>query len=586
MKFLRNFLASIFGTLVAFGIIWLMFIMFFAILSSSEEPVSVRNNTVLSLQFSEPIVDYVGYNTDEPFSGFFEEAAGLDQIIHAIRIAKNDPKIKGINIKTSSLMAGMAQTQEIREVLEDFKSSGKFIYAYADFYGQKEYYLASVADKVFLNPQGILDFKGLSSEVLFFKDLQEKTGVKMEVVRHGKYKSAVEPFLSDRMSTENRLQIKSLIESLWGSMLEGVADSREMTVAELNKIADELGGRSPELAKQNGLIDDLLFQDQYDAALREALGIGEDARITSVALDDYIKVARKKRLNKGKEQIALIYAQGQVGYGSGSPQMIGQGSINSALKRARKNDNVKAVVLRVDSPGGSALTSDLIWREVQLTREVKPVVVSFGNVAASGGYYIGVAGTKIFAEPTTITGSIGVFGTIPNFSEFADEIGINAEQVGTNANSVDYSIFEPMSASFRAQVKEGVERTYETFLNRVAEGRGLSVEEVDKIAQGRVWSGTEALEIGLVDEIGSLDDAIAEAARLGEMNEYRVSKYPKFRSEFERLMDDLGGAQSRLAQESLKEELGTELYNAYKQVKNLSQAQGVQAHMPFQLNIK
>jgi len=586
MKFLRNFLASIMGTLVALGIFWFMFFIFFAALGSSEEPVSVRNNTVLSLQFSEPIVDYVGYNTDEPFSGFFEEAAGLDQIIHAIRIAKNDPKIKGINIKTSSLLAGMAQTQEIREALEDFKSSGKFIYAYADFYGQKEYYLASVADKVFLNPQGILDFKGLSSEVLFFKDLQEKTGVKMEVVRHGKYKSAVEPFLSDRMSTENRLQIKSLIESLWGSMLEGVADSREMTVAELNKIADELGGRSPELAKQNGLIDDLLFQDQYDAALREALGIGEDARITSVALDDYIKVARKKRLNKGKEQIALIYAQGQVGYGSGSPQMIGQGSINSALKRARKNDNVKAVVLRVDSPGGSALTSDLIWREVQLTREVKPVVVSFGNVAASGGYYIGVAGTKIFAEPTTITGSIGVFGTIPNFSEFADEIGINAEQVGTNANSVDYSIFEPMSASFRAQVKEGVERTYETFLNRVAEGRGLSVEEVDKIAQGRVWSGTEALEIGLVDEIGSLDDAIAEAARLGEMNEYRVSKYPKFRSEFERLMDDLGGAQSRLAQESLKEELGTELYNAYKQVKNLSQAQGVQAHMPFQLNIK
>ena len=586
MKFLRNFLASIMGTLVALGIFWFMFFIFFAALGSSEEPVSVRNNTVLSLRFTEPIVDYVGYNTNEPFSGFFDEVTGLDQIIHAIRVAKTDPKIKGINIKTSSLMAGMAQTQEIREALQDFKSSGKFIYAYADFYGQKEYYLASVADKVFLNPQGILDFKGLSSEVLFFKDLQEKTGVKMEVVRHGKYKSAVEPFLSDRMSTENRLQIKSLIESLWGSMLEGVADSREMTVAELNKIADELGGRSPELAKSNGLIDDLLFQDQYDAALREALGIGEDARITSVALDDYIKVARKKRLNKGKEQIALIYAQGQVGYGSGSPQMIGQGSINSALKRARKNDNVKAVVLRIDSPGGSALTSDLIWREVQLTREVKPVVVSFGNVAASGGYYIGVAGTKIFAEPTTITGSIGVFGTIPNFSEFADEIGINAEQVGTNANSVDYSIFEPMSASFRAQVKEGVERTYETFLNRVAEGRGLSVEEVDKIAQGRVWSGTEALEIGLVDEIGSLDDAISEAARLGEMNEYRVSKYPRFRSEFERLMDDLGGAQSRLAQESLKEELGTELYNAYKQVKNLSQAQGVQAHMPFQLNIK
>jgi protease-4 len=299
-----------------------------------------------------------------------------------------------------------------------------------------------------------------------------------------------------------------------------------------------------------------------------------------------MKYAKSKRLKKGKEQIALIYAQGQVGYGSGSPQVIGQGTINSALRRARNNDNIKAVVLRVNSPGGSALTSDLIWREVQLTREVKPVVVSFGDVAASGGYYIGVAGTKIFAEPTTITGSIGVFGTIPNFSEFAQEIGINAEQVGTNKNSVDYSIFEPMSNSFRAQVKEGVERTYDTFLSRVAEGREMTVEEVDKIAQGRVWSGAEAVEIGLVDELGSLEAAIEEAAKLAEMSSYRVTKYPRFKSEFERLMDGLGGAQSRMAEKTLEKELGSELYKAYKQVKNLSEAQGVQAHMPFQLNIK
>lgn len=586
MKFLRNFLASIMGTLVALGIFWFMFLVFVTAIGKSEEPVSIRNNAVLRLRFSEPIVDYVGYNSDEPFSNLFEESMGLDQIIHAIQVAKQDDRIKGINIQTSSLMSGMAQTQEIREALEDFKSSGKFVYAYADFYGQKEYYLASVADRLYLNPQGIMDFKGLSSEVLFFKDFQDKTGVKMEVVRHGKYKSAVEPFLADRMSDENRLQIKSLIESLWASMLEGVAESRDMEVAKLNEIADELGGRNPELAVQNGLIDSLMYKDQYDQELRSALGLGEDARIPSVSIKDYIKVARRKKLNKGSDQIALIYAQGQVGYGTGSPQMIGQGSINSALQRARKNKGVKAVVLRIDSPGGSALTSDLIWREVQLTREVKPVVVSFGNVAASGGYYIGVAGTKIFAEPTTITGSIGVFGTIPNFSDFADEIGINAEQVGTNRNSVDYSVFEPMSASFRAQVKEGVERTYETFLSRVAEGRGMSVAEVDKIAQGRVWSGAEAVEIGLVDELGSLDDAITEAARLSEIPDYRVIKYPRFKSDFERLMDDLGGAQSRWAQESMKKELGSELYNAYRQVKNLSEARGVQAHMPFQLNIK
>ena len=586
MKFLRNFLASIMGTLVALGIFWFMFLVFVTAIGKSEEPVSVRNNAVLSLRFSKPIVDYVGYNNNEPFSNLFEESMGLDQIIHAIKVAQTDDRIKGINIQTSSLMSGMAQTQEIRQALEDFKTSGKFVYAYADFYGQKEYYLASVADQLYLNPQGILDFKGLASEVLFFKDFQEKTGVKMEVVRHGKYKSAVEPFLADRMSDENRLQIKSLIESLWESMMEDVAESRGLEVNQLNKIADELGGRSPELALQNRLIDSLLYKDQYDTKLREVLGLGEKAQIPSVSLKDYIKVSRKKRLNKGSEQVALIYAQGQVGYGSGSPQMIGQGSINSALRRARKNKGVKAVVLRIDSPGGSALTSDLIWREVQLTREVKPVVVSFGNVAASGGYYIGVAGTKIFAQPTTITGSIGVFGTIPNFSEFAEEIGINAEQVGTNRNSVDYSIFEPMSDSFRAQVKEGVERTYETFLNRVAEGRGMTTSEVDQIAQGRVWSGTEAVEMGLVDELGSLDDALEEAARLGEVSDYRVVKYPRFKSDFERLMDDLGGAQSRLAQESLKKELGTELYQAYRQVKNLSQAKGVQAHLPFQLNIK
>ena len=586
MKFLRNFLASIMGTLVALGIFWFMFVIFISVLGSTEDPVSIRNNSVLELQFSEPIVDYVGTPSDAPFSSLFEESAGLDQILHAIRVAKNDSRIKGINIKTSSLLAGMAQTEEIREALLDFKSEGKFIYAYADFYGQKEYYLASVADEVFLNPQGIMDFKGLSSEVLFFKDFQEKTGVKMEVVRHGKYKSAVEPFLADRMSDENRLQIKSLIESLWGSMLEDVAETRGIDVSELNRIADELGGRTPELAVLNGLIDSLVYQDQYDARLRTELNIGEKARIPAVSLKNYMKYAKSKRLKKGKEQIALIYAQGQVGYGSGSPQVIGQGTINSALRRARNNDNIKAVVLRVNSPGGSALTSDLIWREVQLTREVKPVVVSFGDVAASGGYYIGVAGTKIFAEPTTITGSIGVFGTIPNFSEFAEEIGINAEQVGTNKNSVDYSIFEPMSNSFRAQVKEGVERTYDTFLSRVAEGRGMTVEEVDKIAQGRVWSGAEALEIGLVDELGSLEAAIEEAANLAEVSSYRVTKYPRFKSEFEQLMDDLGGAQSRMAEKTLEKELGSELYQAYKQVKNLSEAQGVQAHLPFQLNIK
>jgi len=586
MKFLRNLLAAILGSLIAFGILFVMFFVFAALIGNAGDGVVVKENSVLKISLNEPIYDYYGTDENDPFAGLFEEGQGLDDILHAIEVAKTDNRIQGISIKNNFLLAGLAQTQELRKALEDFKESGKKVYALADFYGQKDYYLASVADKIFINPQGILDFKGLSSEVLYFKELQEKSGIKMEVIRHGKYKSAVEPYLSDTMSEENRTQIKELLSSIWNEMLTEISTSRELSLNELNTIADSLGARTPEMAVNSGLLDGLRYQDEYQEDWKETLGIGENDEINVVTLSDYVSVAKNKNRPSGKDKIAIVYAQGEILYGEGSRDVIGQGTMMRALEKARENDNIKAVVLRVDSPGGSSLVSDMIWREVVLTKEVKPVVVSFGNVAASGGYYLAVGADKIFAEPTTITGSIGVFGTIPNIYEFSDEIGINAEQVGTNANSVDYSFFEPMTERFREQLEESIEMTYETFLERVASGRNMSVEEVNEVAQGRVWSGQDALDKGLVDELGNLEAAISEAAEMAGLKNYGIRKYPKYKSDFERLMEDFSSAKLKIGESVIKEELGEEAFRTLKQLKQMTEQQGVQARMPFTLTIK
>lgn len=586
MKFLRNLLAAILGCLIAFGVLFVMFIVFAALVGSGDEGVKVKENSIIELSLNIPIKDYEGKNADDPFAELFEEGQGLDEILHAIQVAKNDDKIKGISMTTSFLQAGMAQTQEIRNALNDFKTEGKFIFSHADFYTQRNYYLASAGDKLFINPQGVIDFKGLSSEVLYYKELQEKTGVKMEVIRHGKYKSAVEPYLSDSMSDANRSQIKELITSLWNSMLTDISSSRNIAVADLNIIADTLGGRTPDYAVASGLLDGVLYLDEYEAMLRERIGIEEDESLNYIDFEDYVKVASKKTLKKGVDKIAVIYAQGEILYGEGGKDFIGQGVLNKALKKVRDNENVKAIVMRVNSPGGSALVSDIIWREIELTKKIKPVVVSFGNVAASGGYYIAAGADKIFAEPTTITGSIGVFGTVPNINELAADIGINAEQVGTNKNSVDYSLFEPMTDTFRAQIKEGIEHTYETFLKRVADGRGMTTEQVDEIAQGRVWSGVDALELGLVDEIGNLDNAIEAAAKMVDLETYGIRQYPKYKSDFERLMEDFGGVKAKVGEAFIKEELGDEAFQILKEFKQLSEQKGIQARMPFTLNIK
>lgn len=585
MNFLRNLLAAILGTLIAFGMLFFMFMIFIS-LANVDEGVVVKNKSVLELRFDDPINDYTGSNEADPFAGLFEKAVGLDDILHAIAVAKNDDKIEGISLRSQFVMSGWSQTQAIRNALRDFKDSGKFIYAYADLYMQKDYFLASVADSVFLNPVGGMDFRGLSAEVLYYKDLQEKTGVKMEVIRHGKYKSAVEPYLENEMSEANRTQIKELLGSVWGSVAEEIAADRNIYIDDLNTIADTLGGRNPQYAKQSGLIDDLLYMDQYETILKEGSELSEDEDIEYIGLSDYMKVAGKRSLNTGKDRIAVIYAQGEILYGEGGPNYIGQGLINKALRKAREDDKVKAVVLRVNSPGGSALTSDIIWREIELTKKEKPVVVSMGDVAASGGYYIAVGADKIFAEPTTITGSIGVFGTIPNISELAKNIGINAEQVATNENSTEYSLFEPMTPQFREVITEGIETTYQTFLTRVAEGRNISVARADSLAQGRVWSGIEAKELGLIDELGSLNDAVKAAADLADIPSYSIRRYPRYKSNFEMLMEDLSGAKARVQEDMIKSELGEDGFSLYKDLIRTTQQRGIQASMPFRLTIK
>lgn len=586
MNFLRNLLAAIIGCLIAFGIIFVMFLVLAALIGQGEDTVVVKDNSVLEIQLQTPINDYVGMDESNPFAGLFNVNQGLDEILHAINVAKEDNKIKGISLNNNVIMAGLSQTQAIRDALSDFAESGKFIYAYGDFYTQKDYYLASVANEVYLNPVGALDFKGLSTEVLFFKDLQEKSGIKMEVIRHGKYKSAVEPFLANEMSEANRTQIKELLDALWHSMLTHISKSRDISVEDLNHIADTLGTRTSKYAALSGLIDEVVYFDEYESMIKEKMGVDTTDDLNYVPISDYIRTASKIKINSGTDKIAVIFAQGEIWYGEGGSDVIGQGIINDALKKAREDENVKAIVLRVNSPGGSALASDIIWREIEITKQSKPVVVSMGDVAASGGYYIAAGADKIFAEPTTITGSIGVFGTIPNISELAENIGVNAEQVGTNKNSVDYSLFEPMNDSFRSNVLEGIEATYETFLDRVAQGRGFTLAQADSVAQGRVWSGVDAKRLGLVDELGGLDEAIAAAAEMVELDNYGIRKLPKYKSDFEKLMEDLGGATTKSKESIIQEEIGAEAYAILREIKLAMQNKGVQARMPFTLNIK
>ncbi|MBP9601484.1 MAG: signal peptide peptidase SppA [Lutibacter sp.] len=583
MNFLRNLIASIFGTFIAIGLIIVLLVLIAGVVNESEEIV-VKDNSVLQLSLEKEIKDYAPKSSspfDEIF-GFNDEYLSLNDVLNAIENAKNDSKIEGISIQTTGVNAGIAQTQAIREKLIEFKESGKFINAYADMYDQKTYYLATVADSIFVNPVGEVALKGLSAEVLFFKDLEEKSGIQMEVIRHGKYKSAVEPYLYNEMSAENREQTTAFLTSIWNEIVAEISESRNLTVEKINEIADNLLGRNATLAIENKIVDGIAYIDEYDAKLKKLTGTEEDDDLNTITIKDYISTGKGRITSSAGNKIAVIYAQGEIMYGKGDENYIGQEIMISSLRKAREDDDTKAIVLRINSPGGSALASELIWREIEITRKIMPVVVSMGNVAASGGYYIACNANKIFAEPTTITGSIGVFGAIPNISNLAAKIGVNAEQVKTN-NNADYSAFEPMTDAYRAVTTEGVEQVYITFVNRVSAGRNKSFAAIDSIAQGRVWSGVDAKKIGLVDELGNLEDAIASAAEIVKITDYKVRNYPDYDDELKDKIKNFSLIKSK--DQLLKDEFGEDAYKIYKSVKQVSAMKGIQARLPYIIEI-
>lgn len=586
MRFIQNVLATIVGIFLFTLIMFFVLMIIGAVAGSGAENVTVRDKSVIELDLSEINFDYAGKSNYKDFDYFDVAHNGLTDVLRAIDEAAGDDRIKGISIIEPNSKLGIAQTKALRDELEKFKKSGKFILAYSNGYNQQDYYLMSVADTVYINPVGNFDFRGLSAELMFFKDLQEKSGVKMEVIRHGKYKSAVEPFLDNKMSDANREQMTALLNSVWNSVVADISRSRKIPVAELNAIADNLLARTPEMAKSRKLVDKIAYEDAYHNAIRHAMKVEQDKKYNKIKIGDYAADIATTAEIGGKNEIAIIYAQGEILEGEGSESYIGEGSMRRALQSIRKNDKVKAVVLRIDSPGGSALTSDLIWREIELTRKEKPVVVSMGNVAASGGYYIACNANKIFAEANTITGSIGVFGLLPNLTQLSNKIGINTEIVSTHKNAADYSPFRPLDPNMRNFIQEDVERIYSTFVSRVAKGRKMTFAQVDSIGQGRVWSGTKAKEIGLVDAIGGMDDAIKEAAKLADVTDYRTRSYPEYEKDFGDLLAQLGFPFAKSRESVVREAIGEENFQVLERIRTATRRSGVRAALPYEIRIR
>ena len=590
MNFIRTFFASVLGTLTALflgGIILFMLIAGIASVVNSDDSSAamIQDNSVLSLKLNLPIMDNVPGSQDFQVSlGLDAESIQLIDLVTAIELAKTNDKIKGIHLRSDYLAAGWAQTKTLRDALLSFKDSGKFVSAYADFFTQKGYYLASAADSIFVNPNGGVELKGLASEVLYFKDFEDEYGFKMEVIRHGKYKSAVEPYLSNSMSEANREQIGSLIASLWETIGLEIAEARNISVAELDAIASDLKANLVGNALKVGLIDHISYKSEYVELLKSKLGLSEKDKLKLVDYNDILagNAAHKKGV---RDKIAVIYAQGPILFGEGSETQIGDQVFVEAIEEAAKSKRVKAIVLRVNSPGGSAMISDILWNALEDAKKKKPLVVSMGNVAASGGYYIACNANTIFADPMTVTGSIGVFATIPNIKGFTDDIGIKAEHVMTHKNAVGYSPFEPISPGFRKSALEGIEHVYDTFKQRVADGRNLSLEEVEALAQGRVWTGLQAKENGLVDELGGLGAAIEAAAVLAEIEEYNLTSYPKVETDFDdifALMSPFAAIETQI-KSVLPREFST-FIEASTSEKN--QAPRIQARIPFSLDIR
>lgn len=566
---------------------------------TEEKECKVQPNSVLSIKMDQPIVER---GSESPFSefnfgGFGKQASiGLDDLLATFKRAAADSSLKGIFFDLShDVEASQATLEEIRNAMLVFKRSSKFIYAYSETYSQKSYYLATAADKIILHPEGELTFKGLGAQVMYYKSALEKLNLSIQVFRHGRFKSAVEPFLLDKMSDANRLQLHVLLGGLWKNMLQGISKQRGIPENELQRIADELLASNPEEALKFKMVDELMYKDQAIEMVKAKIGIKESDKPRMVGLARYMGKGKNNWMKveaeeeeEGKaesiDKLAIIYAVGNIESGKGDFETIGSETLVKALRKARKDSSVKAIVLRVNSPGGSALASDVIWREVSLAKAVKPVIVSMGDVAASGGYYISCAAHRIFAQPNTITGSIGVFGLIPNAQKlFSDKFGINVDTVNTARHSDFGSTFRSVSPTEASFVQRNIEIVYNTFTKRVAEGRGMTQAEVDSIGQGRVWSGVDALQIKLVDELGGINDAIDFAAKKANLKEgsYKIVSMPERKDP---LMDFLKGKREEEESKAFKKYFG-QMFDSFYFVKNILNQKGVQARVPFDLLI-
>ena len=582
--FFKFMLASMLGFILVFVIIFFiafglaMGVMAFA----EQQEVVVSENTIIRIDFKEPIPERTP--KEDILTGFvsgsFKTVLGLNDIIRNIKDASEDDNIKGIILNLNIVPSGISTMEEIRNALLEFQKSGKFILCYGEYMTQGAYYLGSVADEMYIHPQGFVDFKGLNAQLMFMKGLLDKLDIKMQIVRHGKFKSAVEPLIQDKMSPENREQYSTFIHSIWETMLADISESRNLSMDELSRIADGLSAYDAAGAVGSGLIDGITYRDEYREILANKLGVEDMEDIKVISLSQYNRTMKSFPISS--DRIAVIYATGSIGGGYGNNEAIGADKFAETISKVRNDDNVKAVVFRVNSPGGDALASDIIWRELELLQKEKPVIVSMGGVAASGGYWISCASDKIIADPTTLTGSIGVFGVIPDIGEFMNnKLGITYDAVGTNENAGFPSIVRPLSSYERNVLQSKVDNVYTLFLERVAKNRGMSTEEVDKIGEGRVWSGVDALELGLIDAHGGLYTAIDLASEIAGLDNYRLLELPVMKDPIEQLIEDLSaGAYTKM----LTTELGP-FYRDFSHVQSVLQWEGVQARLPYEVYI-
>ena len=593
-NFLKTVLAVIVGLFASLCLMLLTFIVIASMSSQGEGELEVKPNSVLELHFKEPVYEFSEAIRIKDFNFEVAKDNTLPAILRAIKYAKTDDNIKGIVISSVEGVQGKAHLANIRKAVADFKTSGKFVYAFSESASQYDYFLQSVADSVFVGTLGSVEVKGLSAEVLYLKDFEDKTGVKMEVFRHGKYKSAVEPFLENKMSEANREQIGTYLQSLWESYLSEVTQSRNLSRESLNQVADSLWGRTAEHALKHHLVDRIAFRDEFENSLCKATGSKEWKDIHLIPIERYTKEVTEKHQKEAlkrikNDKIAVIFCDGEIIDGKSQKGRVGNETIIASLRSAKEDKSIKAIILRVNSPGGSGLASELIHREIELTQKVKPVYTSMGNVAASGGYYIACNSKRIFADKETLTGSIGVFGLIPNIKALADKWGINGEQVQTHPNALTYSFFEETSEKTKEVISEGIELFYQKFVQRVADGRKLTWNQVDSLAQGRVWTGVDALKNGLIDQIGDLNNTIEYVAGENKLpKDYIVLSYPIIEMEVEDYLKARWNSSTKTElQALLREEIGKETYDQLQRIKAPMRVQGsLQARIPFNLEVK